>query len=232
MVSAYKQRTLPKSFKTIGDFQEVELFGQNVAGSGKTLVITEGEIDTLTVAQCTLQKYNRIYPVVSLPSATGMAALARSLEFISGYETVVLMFDQDEAGQKAVEEAARIIGYDKVKIANLPEKDPNETAKVHGSQSIIDAIFSARAYSPAGLVSGNALWESFVARRDTESILYPGCMDGVNDKTQGMRLGEITLFTSGTGSGKTSLMGEITLHLIEQGVKVGIASLEESLVAS
>ena len=229
VVSAYKQRTLPKSFRTIGDFTNIELFGQNVAGSGRTVVITEGEIDALTVAQCTKQKYNKIYPVVSLPSATGMAALANNLEFLHGYDTVVLMFDQDEAGQKAVEEASNIIGFKRVKIAQLPEKDPNETAKIHGSQAIIDAIFSARTYSPAGLVSGESLWDAFVSRQETTSIPYPPCINGVNEKTGGMRLNEISLFTSGTGSGKTSLMNEIILHLIETtDVKVGIASLEES----
>jgi twinkle protein len=54
-------------------------------------------------------------------------------------------------------------------------------------------------------------------------------MKGVNTKIKGMRLGEISLFISGTGSGKSSLIREIIIHLIETTTsKVGIISLEES----
>jgi twinkle protein len=45
-----------------------------------------------------------------------------------------------------------------------------------------------------------------------------------------MRLGEITLFTSGTGSGKSTVVKETILNLLEQSdTKVGLISLEESI---
>jgi twinkle protein len=54
-------------------------------------------------------------------------------------------------------------------------------------------------------------------------------MAGVNSKVKGMRGGEIALFISGTGAGKSTLIREIVLHIIETtGDKVGIISLEES----
>ena len=40
-VVAYKERRLPKEFRTHGDFKDIELFGQSRA-MGRTLVITEG----------------------------------------------------------------------------------------------------------------------------------------------------------------------------------------------
>ena len=49
-------------------------------------------------------------------------------------------------------------------------------------------------------------------------------------KLFGMRLGEITLFTSGTGSGKSTVVKETILNLLEQSdTKVGLISLEESI---
>ena len=74
-IVAYKERKLPKTFSVHGDFKDVELFGQEQSVGSKMLVITEGELDALAVAQAYKQKYGRIYPVVSLPSASGINTL-------------------------------------------------------------------------------------------------------------------------------------------------------------
>jgi len=50
-VVAFKERKLPKSFVIHGDFKDVQLFGQNVSTGGRRVVITEGELDALAVAQ-------------------------------------------------------------------------------------------------------------------------------------------------------------------------------------
>jgi len=48
--------------------------------------------------------------------------------------------------------------------------------------------------------------------------------------TQGMRLGEIVLFTSGTGAGKSTLIKEIVLEILDATPdSVGMVSLEESV---
>ena len=123
-VEAYKERKLPKSFVTHGTFVNVELFGQSVSSGGKTLVITEGELDACAVAQAFLNKYNKIFPVVSMPSATGCKTVLAQREWIRRFESVILFFDKDEAGQAAVQKVAKIIGAGKVKVAKLLEKDP------------------------------------------------------------------------------------------------------------
>ena len=60
-VIAWKERKLPKDFIVHGNFTNIELFGQAAANniSGKTLVITEGELDACAVAQAFLNKYNK-----------------------------------------------------------------------------------------------------------------------------------------------------------------------------
>ena len=55
-IAAYQERKLPKTFRTYGDFKNVELFGQRQATSGFTLVICEGAIDTMSVAQAYREK--------------------------------------------------------------------------------------------------------------------------------------------------------------------------------
>ena len=230
-VVAYKKRGLPKVFSTIGDFKGADLFGQNISTNGRTLVITEGELDAMAVGQAYMDKYNRMYPVVSLPNGVGsLKSILHNLDFVRSYETVVLMFDMDEAGQSAITEAAKMVGIGKVKVAKLKEKDPCDELKAHGSKAILEAIWNAQTWSPAGIVMGEAIWEQFMERKNVESVPYPDCLGGLNEKLDGIRYGEITLFTSGTGSGKSTVIKEIILDLLEKtDDKIGLISLEESV---
>lgn len=229
-VVAYKERKLPKEFRIHGDFSKTELFGQAQCTGTKSLVITEGELDACAVAQAFYDKYGKVFPVVSIPSATGTKVLLEQLDFIRGFQSVVLFFDTDEAGQAAVERAAKIIGAGRCKVARLVEKDPCEELVTHGSQKILQAYWDAQTWSPAGIVVGEPIWEQFKARQEVESIPYPSCLEGLNEKLDGIRHGEITLFTSGTGSGKSTVIKEITLDLLAKTeYKVGLISLEESV---
>ena len=229
-VVAYKERKLPKNFIIHGNFNNIELFGQSVASGGKTLVITEGELDACAIAQSFLDKYNKIFPVVSIPSASGCKVILEQREWIRRFESVILFFDKDDAGQAAVQKVAKIIGADKVKVAQLTEKDPCEQLLKHGSASLLQAYWNAETWSPAGIVMGEKIWREYIERKNTESIPYPECLEGLNEKLKGIRHGEITLFTSGTGSGKSTVVKEIVLNLLAKTTdKIGLISLEESV---
>jgi len=103
---AYKRRTLPKKFQTIGDFEDVELFNQSRARGSDRLVITEGEIDAMSVSAAQYEKYGKFFPVVSLTSAAVLKPLIEHRKWARSFKEVVLCFDQDDAGRKATEEAA------------------------------------------------------------------------------------------------------------------------------
>ena len=230
---AYKERQLPKSFKIHGDFKDVELFGQSTPGIGKKrIIITEGELDAMSIAESMLKgNSGKIWgAVVSIPSASGLKTLLEQRTWVNSFSEIVLCFDQDEAGVAATEKAAKMFDAGKVKIATLPEKDASDTLTKHGPQVLDKCIFNAQVWSPAGIVVGNAIWEQFMARQNVESIPYPECLGGLNNKLKGLRQGEITLFTSGTGSGKSTVIKEIILNLLDKtDDKVGLISLEESV---
>ena len=154
---AYKVRQLPKDFRVVGDFKKVELFGQSHAGNGKYLVITEGEIDAMAVAQAYLEKYGRIYPVVSVPSASNLKVLLEQRDWIKQFKEVIILFDQDDAGERAIDEAAKIIGQGRAKVARLKEKDASDELVKHGGKAILDAIWNAQTWSPAGIVMGEQI---------------------------------------------------------------------------
>ena len=225
---AYKVRKLPKDFTWVN--KSTALFGKDKFGAGgRRLIITEGEIDAMSIAQASMDKYNKVYPVVALSSAVMTKSLLENRDWVRSFKEVVLCLDEDEAGKKAADEAIRIIGLDKVKIAKLSQKDPNEVLVKHGGNALMQCVFDASPYIPAGIIGKEELWDSLVNYNNVPSTPYPSCLEGVNTKLKGMRTGEITLFISGTGSGKSTILREIMLHLIETTTdKIGVVSLEES----
>jgi len=230
VVTGYKERKLPKEGFFMHGSQGNELFGQSKAIGGKTLVITEGELDACAVSDAIYSHYKRYFPVVSLPSATGTNTLLKQRDWVRSFESVVLMMDNDDAGKKAIEQAAKIIGVGKVKVAKLQEKDPCDELIKHGHKALLQAYWDAKLWSPAGILTNGAIWEKYQDHKNIESIPYPVCLEGLNQKLKGMRQGEITLFTSGTGSGKSTVIKEILFDLVKtHQKKVGLVSLEESV---
>lgn len=230
--SSWKVRTLPKSFKVIGGLDKVHLFGQHYK-NGKRLVITEGEEDALAVAEA-YQRYNgKIYSVVSIPGSSNMKPVADNRDWIRSFDEIVLWMDNDSAGQKALANITKIIGYDKaLKVAQSTYKDASEalTSGVNDSHiSVLKAIWDASKYNPQGILSSKDLWKELEDYNKITSLPYPAVFNGLNNKLKGMRGGEITLWTSGTGAGKSTMLREIAIHLLQTTEdKVGIISLEES----
>ncbi len=222
---AQKVRWANKDMKTFGDFKNVTLFGQHIWGEGgKKVIVTEGEIDCLTVSQLQGNKW----PVVSIPSGAQGAAksIKKNLEWLSSFEEVILMFDMDEPGQEAVRECAELFPPGKAKIAVLPEKDPNDCLTKGKGQDVITAIWNSKTYRPDGIVDGMSLWDAVVSDDHVASVSYP--WDGLSTVTHGLRQGELACFTAGSGIGKSAVVREIAHHLIKLGEKVGMIMLEES----
>lgn len=227
--NGWKVRVLPKTdFFWIG--KSGGLMGkEKFTGGGKRLYITTGEIDMLSIATVLEERYGKIYPVITPGSDTAMKELLLEREWIRSFEEVILAFDEDESGKKALAEAIQIIGIDKVKVTKLPEKDPNDVLTKHSSKDLMECLFNAERYVPGGIVTRDDLWQALEEYHKIQSMPFPECMAGVNKKTKGKRYGEITLLISGTGSGKSTLLREDILHTLETTEdKVGIVALEES----
>ena len=231
-IKAYKKRIVAtKDFRVIGKAEVPELFNQCNSGKRKNLVITEGEIDCLSLLEM-LTKAKAQFDVVSIVNGAQSARrnIASNLEFVNKYEKVFLAFDNDEYGIEASKDVAHIIKPGKAHIVNSVHKDANEALEKGLIDEYLQDVWSAKSYKPDNFVSGEKIWQAFKERSNTKSVPYPDCLKGLNDKLLGMRLGEITLFTSGTGSGKSTVVKETILNLLEQSdAKIGLISLEESI---
>ena len=226
---AQKIRFPDKEFVAKGNMKEAPLYGRNLwnpQNSGKMIVITEGEIDALSVAE--VQKCK--WPVVSLPNGAQSAkkCIAANIEYLESFESVVLMFDMDEPGQKAAKECAEIFSPGKCKIASLPLKDANECLTEGKGQDIIQAIWNARTYRPDGLVSIDEIMEE--AEKPIEWGL-PWCFDFLTKESYGRRWGELYALGAGTGVGKTDFFTQQIAYDVEVlGLNVGLLFLEQKPV--
>ena len=222
-VVAQKIRYANKDFKFIGEPKKATLFGSNIWNNGKKLVITEGEIDAMSVSQA----QNNKWPVVSIPNGAQGAkkSLAKCLDYLNGFEEVILMFDQDEHGRKAAVECAELFQPGKCKIASLPLKDANECLQAGREQDIIQAIWNAKPYRPDGLVSVADLMDELTKPVE---IGYPWWLQPLTDLTFGRRNGEIYGVGAGTGVGKTDfLTQQIAYDIATLNMKVGTLFLEQ-----
>lgn len=221
-----KLRFPDKSFAVLGSISN-RLYGSQLWASGKKIVITEGEIDCLTVSQLQGNKW----PVVSIPNGAQGAkkAIEANLEYLENFEEVILMFDMDDPGRKASEECAKILPAGKAYIANLPCKDPNECLSEGKGPEVLQAVWNAKPYRPDGIVSGTDLYEKCVTDIDDlkDSVEYPWV--ALQNKTKGVRHGELYVFTSGSGMGKSTILRELEYYFgVHRGELCGIVALEES----
>ena len=221
-----KLRFPDKSFAVLGSISN-RLYGSQLWAGGKKIVITEGEIDCLTVSQLQGNKW----PVVSIPNGAQGAkkAIEANLEYLENFEEVILMFDMDDPGRKASEECAKILPAGKAYIANLPCKDPNECLSEGKGPEVLQAVWNAKPYRPDGIVSGTDLYEKCVTDIDDlkDSVEYPWV--ALQNKTKGVRHGELYVFTSGSGMGKSTILRELEYYFgVQRGELCGIVALEES----
>ena len=222
-VTGCKVRGPEKAFSWIGEAAP-SLFGQHLWHKGKKIIVTEGEIDALTCSQVQGNKW----PVVSIPNGSQSAkkALAKHLEYFNEFEEVILMFDMDEPGQKAAQECAELFAPGKCKVASLPFKDPNECLLKGQSAAIIQAMWNAKSYRPDGILAGEDLWDDIIKVDESHTVPYPWL--ALNDKTQGLRKGELVTLTAGSGIGRSSVVRELVHHLLGVGETVGMLMLEEN----
>lgn len=227
-----------KTFMVRGEKEAMGLWGKWLwRDRGKMIVVTEGQIDAMTVSQLQGNKW----PVVSVSGGADNAAkcVAADLEYLLGFDTVIFMLDNDEAkvnkktgetrfpGQEAAKECAALLPPGRAKIAALPLKDPSDMLMAGRGSEVIDAIWGAKEFKPDGILNAADLWEQVEKEEAFWSIAFPWAR--VQEETLGMREGEVIVLTAGSGIGKSAVVREIAHHALGLGHTVGMLMLEETV---
>ena len=212
-LTGYKERVVEgKKIFSKGDCTNAELFGtMAVKPNGKTLYITEGELDCLSLYQV-LKELSGLPgwepAVVSLSHGAASATrdITMSMDFVDSFENVVLCFDQDDAGATATEEACKLLAG-KVYIASFAEKDPNEMLlKGKAEELKWDVLKHRKMYMPDSIVNYSDMWERYKEGKNQHCFPWPEGWASMNEKTYGIRMGELVTITAGCVDKDTEFM--------------------------
>ena len=217
-LSGYKVRLIEeKRMWSIGRVNpECELFGwtQAITTGSRKLFITEGEYDAIALYQILhesqkgTQWADRRPAVVSLPNGVSSAskAILNNLKEINNFfQEIVLVFDNDEAGNRATEEVLRVVP--EAKVATLPLKDANECLDKGQTLACKNAVlFQAKSNKNTRIVSGASLRE-LALKQPEFGAPYP--WDWLTRKTRGIRFGETIYLGAGQKQGKSEIVNTL-----------------------
>lgn len=224
---SYKVRNLSeKNFYTKGEINKAGLFGRDkfTAGSNTTLIITEGELDAISLWQVVRT------PVVSVHSASSAGTdVGVDRSWCNSFSRIVLAFDGDEAGREGAAKVASLFDYNKVYSVSFPggnRKDANDYVRAGEADELASLVKNARRYNPEWIVSDLPAFKKIIHEQPQEGVPYP--FPTLNYMTYGIRPGESVLITAQEGVGKTEVMHSILHNLLtETDDAVGAIFLEE-----
>lgn len=213
-----------KGMWTAKDAEPV-LFGwQIVEGRTRDLVITEGELDAMSL-------YQAGYAALSVPRGGGDgekqdAWIASEFERLQNFDRIFLALDMDEQGQKAAAHIATRLGAHRCFACDLGKyKDANE-ALMDGAD--MGALFdNAHTLDPQELRTATSYIDDVYAfyadsdRRQGERLPWSKTY-----QTLGLRAGETTIWAGINGHGKSQVLGHVMVASIAAGARWCIASME------
>jgi len=200
------------------------LFGWHLIDpKARTVAITEGEIDAMTLHQVGI-------PALSVNAGAGNHQwLENDWERLDCFSEILIFFDSDEAGKAGAQEIVRRLGLERCKLVTLPEKDANEfLQKGACGEDFWHATKEAKTLDPEEMRQAS----DFINR--VKSMFYPAHDDAGDpvlrlDKDLDwfeFRSGEVTVWTGYNGHGKSLMLSQVLLGLMQQGDRVMVFSGE------
>jgi twinkle protein len=188
------------------------LFGMAQCVDFTTLVVTEGQLDSLSLADVGIKN------AVSVPTgAKGMTWLQHCYEWVDKFDEIVIMGDCENGKITLVDEFNIKLSHKKIRVVPqscyLGEKDANDIYRKYGAEALRVAI------SKAEVIPINAVKRladvQYVDLYGMEHITT-----GINfvDRTiGGFYFGQVILLTGKRGEGKSTFMSQLGCEALNQG---------------
>ncbi|MCQ2078000.1 MAG: AAA family ATPase [Bacteroidaceae bacterium] len=197
------------------------LFGMAQCADNGTLVITEGQIDSLSVAEAGIPN------AVSVPNgAKGFSWVPHCWDWVSEFKEIIVFGDCENGKVTLAEELKARFTKKNIKVVRIRDyqgcKDANELLRAHGKDAIINAVNNAEQIS-SDLIIGLENCKS----EDPEKT--PAVSTGIYelDKVMsgGYRPGELIIVTGKRGQGKSTFVSQeicniLNHHITEDGKTV------------
>lgn len=169
-------------------------------------------------------------PVVSAicGEASSLKQYQHNYDFLNRFDKIYICPDKDTKGEEALHKIAKVLPRDKLYVIELPLKDANDMLTKGREQDFISRFFKAPHYSPAGILGSDTIYEKIVDRSLVPKLRLPEFLNGANEMLRGgIPEGSIVNIMAGSGAGKTTLINEIVIEIIENKTrKLGVLTLE------
>jgi len=187
------------------------LWGMEICDPSKPLLITEGEIDALSLEEAGIPN------AVSVPSgAEDLTWVENCWDFLEQFKEIILFGDNDEPGQEMVRKLIPKLGEYRCSIVDHEFKDANELLYRKGPEAVREAVKNAKEVPITGL-----LRLADVKVLDTDNILAAHSGIGPLDRVlKGFMMGQVTVWTGKNAGGKSSFLGQMMIEAINQGFSV------------
>ena len=198
------------------------LFGMKQCEGFERLVITEGQIDSLSLAECGIKN------AVSVPTgATGFTWLSNVWDWIIKFSEVIVFGDMENGKMTMLDELSLRLPM-RVKAVQeqyyLHEKDANEILIKYGKDAIAEAIDNAivppmkniKRLADVKAVDLNKLPKIKTNIREVDRL------------TGGLIFGQVIILTGKRGNGKSTFMSQLICEAFEQNCPTMIYSGELS----
>lgn len=198
------------------------LFGMDKCEGRDQLVITEGQLDSLSLAEAGIRN------AVSVPNgASAFTWLRYCKEFVESFERVIVFGDQDAAGMSMVKTLSERIDKPIMavrKVDYLGCKDANEVLCAFGPEELVTAVKCAEPYKTRHVID-----LADVEQRDPDKL--PKILTKIYELDRaigGFVQGQIIVLTGRRGEGKSTFASSIIKDAVEQGKRVFVYSGELS----
>ena len=191
------------------------LFGMYQCKDRKRLIITEGQIDSLSVDTCGIDN------AVSVPTgAMGFTWINHCYDFVDSFEEIIIFGDYEKGKISLVDGISQRFPKKKIKVVRpadyLGEKDANDILRKYGKEAVIDAVNNAE-IKPIKAV------KKLSDVKDVDLMKLPHLKTGFYDidkRIGGLYLGQIGILTGKRGTGKSTLASQIMANILDQGESV------------
>jgi twinkle protein len=201
----------------------ISLFGKDVCDPEtgiQKLVITEGEWDAMTCWEMGI-------PAVSIPmGCSNTQWITEDYQFLSHYDEIVLLFDNDQAGKKAAKDAAARLGQERCLIVTLPLKDANDMLRAGRGKEIATIIENTTPEPIAEIVDPTSMKEGVRSYMKGEHLV-DGDPFFLPNFDLSFRKHEITLWFGFSFAGKSVAVANQVACLAARGKMCCVASFEQ-----
>lgn len=217
MVSAkYRKTDFDKSRDKNKEWFESDtmpiLFGMNECTDYSRLIITEGQLDSLSVSECGIEN------AVSVPNgATAMTWAGNCYDWVDRFGELIIFGDCENGKVTLVDRISERFPQKKISVVRvkdyLGEKDANDILRKYGRDAVVHCVNNAEVPPLRAVKSLADVKKADLSKMEhIRTGIY-----GLDSVIGGMYFGQVILLTGKRGEGKSTLASQICANALSQG---------------